>query len=275
MDRRISQLVVAAMVMGCCASAGAQTTTETDLAKTHYLLGQKYYRASNYPKALAAFNEAYKLDAKPGLLFNIARCQEVMGQLKQAVANYELYLQKIPTAPNRELVKTRVKNLQVVITARQAPEPTPAPAPASQPAPTTAPAVEPRTRPALDPPAAVDRAMPWRRTTGWVALGVGGAALATGVVLGTLASGKADEHDQAVQDKQTYQQIEQIIDAGQRYETAQVATLITGGVLMAAGAGLLVWDLLDSRQDHGEAPTVSLAPVASDSYLGLVGQWSF
>ena len=76
-------------------------------------------------------------------------------------------------------------------------------------------------------------------------MAAGGALLITGVVLGALAQSKADEYSNAY-----YDQLQAIDEAGQRYETGQIVTLAAGGVLAAAGGGLLLYDHLTRRSDQ-------------------------
>jgi tetratricopeptide (TPR) repeat protein len=113
----------------------------------------------------------------------------------------------------------------------------------------------------------------WKATTGWVTLGVGGASLITGVIFGAMVSSKSDEHAEAIADGKTYGELQEIADAGRRYETVQIATLIIGGVALAAGGGLLLWHYLGRGGESRSSAFV--APMLSAEVRGLVGGLRF
>jgi tetratricopeptide (TPR) repeat protein len=266
--------------------ARAQSPLKRELARRHYKLGETYYKTSDYPRALEHFKKAYAAEPHHALLYNIARCHEVMAQLELAIENYRRYLQHAEDPERRETVRQRIEVLRQRLERQPAPPASQPAPPASQPAPaasqpasaTIQPAPQPSPQPA-PPPAPGQRPGAWRRTAGWVTLGLGGASLVTGLVFGGLASAEASDYRDAVDRGRTYTELQQIQDRGERYETVQLAALILGGVLVAGGAGLVIWDLLDQRR-RMEAPArtgarVSLAPVLSADLLGLAARGSF
>lgn len=252
--RRLLQVLTLAALLVFAPPAGAQSDAEKQLAKKHYELGEQFYKISNYPRALVEFSSAYKLYPLPGLLFNIARCHEVMANLEKARDHYKLYLKRMPRSPKYSLVELRIKTLEQRLAAREAKRtpkpkpPLPAPVkpddpgvPASVPA---APKPDEPTSPVVAPVTPVDEPTApwgWKRTAGWTAVGVGGAALVAGVVLGAMASGKAAEYED---NKDTYfwDDLEELRESGESLEAGQIALLVAGGVIAAAGAGLLLWD---------------------------------
>ncbi len=272
MKRAIGLGIIALAI--CFASmALAQTDAEKKLARKHYELGEQFYKISNYPKALAEFTDAYKLYPLPSLLFNIARCHEVMANLEQALKYYRLYLEKVPSSPKRSLIEARIKTLRVRLDARK---PTPAPKPGTEPAPE--PATRPATMPAVSPPVippdgADTPATPWgwKKTAGWAAVGVGGASLVGGIILGSLAASKASEYQDAY-----YADLEGIEETGEAYEVGQIALLVVGGAAVAAGCGLLLWHHFD--RDRGEDAPMSgavMAPYATAGGGGIMGRIRF
>ena len=114
----------------------------------------------------------------------------------------------------------------------------------------------------------------WKATAGWVTLGVGGASLITGVIFGVMVSSKSDEHAQAIDDGKTYGELQEIADAGRRFEKAQIATLVLGGVALAAGGGLLLWHYLGGSRST-ESRAAFIAPLLSKDARGLVGGLRF
>jgi tetratricopeptide (TPR) repeat protein len=239
----------------------AQADTREEIAKKHYELGAKLYEASSYGEALAEFEKAYKLKPLPALLFNIARCQEVMGQLDRAITSYERYLRELADAKDRSLIETRIANLKKTLADRQ-PGPDPAPAPKA-PSPPGSPAPTPDPTPRT-----------WRSTAGWITLGVGAASLAVGIATGVLAKSKATEYGDGVASKLTYAELDEIDRSGKRLNGIAIGTLVTGGVLATAGAGLLIWDRL-RRGERREEATLGFAPLVGPTVLGLSGQGRF
>ena len=254
---------LAMLLLFCAATAGAEDETplNRDIAKKHWELGEKLYQASNHSAALVEFEKAYKLAPRPGMLFNIARCHEVMGALEKGVEYYERYLEQNPKAANKGLVQTRITNLKATIQKKRQP------APATQKVEVSAPVPEPA-------PAAAPRNIPWKRTYGWAGLGAGCALLATGAVLGVLAQHKADEYNDEASAGMLYRDLKEIESSGETLQAAQIATLVAGGVLFTAGAVLVFLD----RRSQGQEPStasVVVTPYVGPGNVGLAGQIQF
>ena len=224
----------------------AQTDEEKELAEKRYRVGAQLYDISQYAKALVEFNEAYRLYPLPDMLFNIARCHEVLGDLEQAIRAYKLFLEKKPDSPHASRVKARLRSLRERLVSKKDEE-------------------EPL---AEDP--APGGARTWRWAAGWAGVGAGGAAMVTGVILGALASGKSSEHDEARDRGDVYEDLKEIQGTGEKYEAAQIALMVTGGLVMAAGGGLLVWEFL-GREGGPAAAGVKLTPVAIKDGVGAAG----
>ena len=272
-----------------CGNAGAQQSPNQLLAKKHYELGAQLYKTSNYRQALVEFSKAYELSKKPGLLFNIARCHEVMANLELAVKYYKQYLAEVPKAPKRSLVETRLANLERNLAegkakAKSAPTPVPVkhalPEPKMQPKPVppptpVKPAPQQQPEPLVKPdqgPTDVTGPGRWKRTAGWIALGTGGALLVTGIVFGAMASAKASDYEEAAKE-QYYKNLGDLRDEGETLESTQIGLMVAGGVLAAAGGGLLLWHYMGRKNDQVASTTV--APMITDNTVGLMGQLRF
>lgn len=267
-------IVVLSLLWGPCASG--QLTLQREIAKRYYRLGEKLYEASDYPAALAKFQEAYKLAPMPVMLYNIARCHEVMADLEPAIKFYEQYLETLPGAKNRDLVQSRLVNLKVRLAARKLKPPEPAKPPARA-APASSPVRQPAaSRPVTPPEDGPEPRHRWKRTAGWVVVGVGAASLATGFVMGGLAQGKANEYTEAAgpDQKRPYDDLQEIRSSGESLQTAQIVTLIIGGVAVAAGGGLLLWDHLGQRKNDAGTSAMVL-PYLTSGGGGLAGQLEF
>ena len=238
-----------------------ETPINRDIAQKHWELGEKLYQASNYPAALVEFQKAYKLAPRPGMLFNIARCHEVMGDLEEAVKHYERYIEGLPEAKNRGLVKTRITNLKATLASKEKTAPVSAPF-----------KKEPTAVKQEVPPAPAPRS--WKRTAGWAGLGAGAALLATGALLGVLAQEKADEYNDETSAGALYRDLREIESSGEALQAAQIATLIAGGVLFTAGAVLVILDRKGQTREQ-PAASVTVAPYIGQGNFGIAGHLQF
>ncbi len=237
---RLAALLAWALLLAAPARAGAEPDPAARAAARRLIeQAEAHYRVSDYPAALASYRAAHRLDPRPDLLFNIARCHEVMAQLDEAIRAYERYLEEKPQAEDAALVRARIERLR----SRQ---------PASRLGPTA--------------PVTTSRAPSWQAPTGWALLGVGGASLVAGLICGGLARAKANEFEDGVKANRTYAALSEVDQAGRRYQTAQIATLVVGGVLAGAAAGVLIWD----RRERLARPRVAwLAPLLGEGGIGL------
>jgi tetratricopeptide (TPR) repeat protein len=85
---------------------------ETQSAKASYDAGVAAYNQQQYDVALEHFTEAYNLSEKPAILYNIAICEEKLGNAEHAIAYFELYLEEMPHAEDAELVQKKVAYLK-------------------------------------------------------------------------------------------------------------------------------------------------------------------
>ena len=110
------------------------------------------------------------------------------------------------------------------------------------------------------------------RTVGFVALGVGGAALIGGVVTGIMAKGKEDDATSRCVDKVCPSSAEKDFDSASSLAGISTALYIGGGVLAAAGVGLVVFGGggKESPPAAARAPKLELSP-----YLGPTGAGVF
>ncbi|MBN2716638.1 MAG: hypothetical protein JXX14_12345 [Deltaproteobacteria bacterium] len=102
---------IVSVVLGLLVATSA-FADDTAAARGYYQQGVDAFKADDFETALANFTEAYNLSGKPGILFNLALCQEKMGQGDRAIAYYELYLEEMPDAPDAEAVRLRIEELQ-------------------------------------------------------------------------------------------------------------------------------------------------------------------
>ena len=261
---RFSMLAAVVVFVCCGPTALADKPLNKQIAQKHYELGEKLYKTSDYPGALSNFIKAYKLAPLPAMLFNIGRCHEVMGQRREAIKYYLLYLEKAPKAKNKSVVEMRIVNLTMQENEQvsgkkggkgKAPDPN---------------------APSIPSELLVEQPRPvkltWRSTVGVTCLAVGGASMISGVIFGAMAKSRADEFKIGVDGKAEYAYLKATDDEGKQFETIQIAALVAGGAVMAAGLALLLWDKLASRAAT-ERPIIS--PFATDKTLGVSAQIQF
>src|SRR4051812_12403642 len=120
------------------AAAQNATQADEDAAKAHFLAGSAYYEQADYAAAVKEFNEAHRLSKRPDLLYNISVCYERLGHWDDAIAALQQYLTERPQATDRAVIESRIKNFEARRDAEKAEEATTA-APVPTPAPRTMP----------------------------------------------------------------------------------------------------------------------------------------
>jgi tetratricopeptide (TPR) repeat protein len=106
----LSSAIAAASTLSWQSPARAQD--ESSLALEIFEAGSAYYKQGSYDKALEQFEEAYRLDPLPELLYNIAQCHERLQQLPAAIDAYQRYLEQDPGAEDRQAVEQKIEKLQ-------------------------------------------------------------------------------------------------------------------------------------------------------------------
>jgi tetratricopeptide (TPR) repeat protein len=102
--KRVCVIVAAAVLL-------AGTSAFAD-ARQHFMAGQDYYTQGRYEKAISEFEEAYRLDPRPLLLYNIAQAWEKLGDLVKAVDFLKRYLDADPNNAERTTLLNKLASLQ-------------------------------------------------------------------------------------------------------------------------------------------------------------------
>ncbi len=277
--RGLQACLVAVLLLACPAWAWAQSVPEKELAQKRYKVGEQLYDIGQYEKALVEFEEAYRLYPLPAMLYNIARAHEVLANLEKAISSYKLFLEKLPDSPHAPTVKSRTKSLEARRVKKKADQEMAAEAKAKPEAPPPAkPEVkEEKSAPVAAPvegqtPAETDRT--WRWTAGWAGVGVGGAALVAGIAFGALAADKSSDYEELRDNGGLHDDLKEISDTGQQYETIGIALMVSGGVIAAAGGALLIWELMGGEDDTATTNAM-FAPVVTRDGAGFAARLSF
>lgn len=129
---------LAAIGIGLCSATpawAAPTQAELQRAREIFENGQSLYREGRYEDAMVAFEAAWKLSEKPGLLYNMASCSERLGHYQQAIDQLNRY--RVYAEPGeRVALERRLTNLELRLAENLEPEPPPPAPPPPPPEPT-------------------------------------------------------------------------------------------------------------------------------------------
>jgi hypothetical protein len=114
----------------------AADADDADRARARQLFrdGTTFFDLQQFDKAIAAWQEAYKVKPDPGFLYNIAQAYRLAGDAPNAIFYYKGYLRHLPKAPNRAEVEQKIASLKQLVDAdhgKAAPPPPSAGAPAA------------------------------------------------------------------------------------------------------------------------------------------------
>ncbi len=135
-------------------------------AKDHYKKGTFFYDTGEFEKAIAEYLAGYEVQSDPVFLFNVAQSHRQLGNHDKAVFFYKSFLRNSPNAPNAEMVRQRIVELEELIQKKKeslekppgspeppvssgsvkpspSPLPSPRPEPSAKPAPSPSPSAAP------------------------------------------------------------------------------------------------------------------------------------
>jgi tetratricopeptide (TPR) repeat protein len=103
----------------------AQPAAESQLAKDAMLeqwrQGTVEYTLGHYEAAVKHYEAAYRLYEEPALLYNLAQAYRKIGALEPSLTTYRSYLLRSPPdAPDRDLARERVHEIELMLAARKA-----------------------------------------------------------------------------------------------------------------------------------------------------------
>lgn len=217
-----------------------------------------------YDESIDLFEQAFALNANPNYLFNIGRVYEEKGDLAKAVEFYQRFVsQPGVDLESREAATARLKVLREAVAQLEEeeadePEPEPQPEPVLE--------ADNGEEPADEPADSKADRKKGQRIAGYALLGVGGASLIVGGVLGGLASSKADDADSA----EFVDDALRMRDDARRQARAADAMFIAGGVFAATGLVLVLTTLGKKKGSSASTPSRRwvVAPSASPTSAG-------
>jgi tetratricopeptide (TPR) repeat protein len=254
--RTLASTLVAVGV--CLAASSAHAQEPREQARALFEEASRQFEAGNHQLALQGFVRSRELMADDPrasalLLFNIARAQEELNRLEEALATFREYLVSSPAdAPFREETQDRVRELQARIDAAGGgggggdgggdPSGPVAAPPSSSPLP----------------------------LVGGIVLGVGAAVVLGSIVPGVMALDGASQLEAACPGGSCPPEEAGRIDDTHTLGIVTDVLWVSGAVLAAAGAALLVVGIA-SEGSSDSAATPSVRPVAGCSLDGCFG----
>ncbi len=107
------ELTLAAWLAVAASPAAAATALETAEARSRVKAAQQAYDLAKFDDALREYSEAYRLDARPAFLFNIAQCHRQLGNYERATFFYRRYLDLSPKRPpNAAMVEGLIQEVE-------------------------------------------------------------------------------------------------------------------------------------------------------------------
>lgn len=222
------------------------------IARAHFEAGNGHYKAGRFTEAGEEFRKAYGLSKRPELLYNTYVAYRDAGQDEPAADALRQYLAEMKNAPDRVNLEARLRSLDERVAAKKAEEERIAAAEAA-----AAQAAAPEATPAAEPVAVVsdDDDGGGAGVGPWILMGVGTAAILTGVVTGLTASGSYSDIEDACPQNVCADDFDLQGETDSVNTLAMVTNVLLIGGAVVAGGGLL-WYLLadgDSSADTAEA----------------------
>lgn len=222
------------------ACAAQPSPADVETAKKAFELGLKNFNEADYEHAVFYFKDAYRNDCTAHkILTSIGKAHEYKGDRAEAIVAYETYLERVPNAPDADVMRKRIANLKATL------PPTPASTmPASTTPTTTATASETAPTASSAPPPSTSSASEGGHTIApWIVTGVGAAALITGGALVIVGNGKVSDAEGKCPARQGCAQ--DVTDSGNSGRSLMSIGWIVGGVGVAAVAGGLIWHFVE------------------------------
>ena len=114
-------LPTAASAQEATAPAAVAQKSETDEeARGLFQAGRAAYGRGRFGDALRYFQQAYELSDRPRMLYNIGQAADKLRQDKVALDAFQLYLERMPDAHNREMLEQRIATLAEVVETQEA-----------------------------------------------------------------------------------------------------------------------------------------------------------
>jgi tetratricopeptide (TPR) repeat protein len=248
-------------------TVGSARAEDVSAAREHFQRGTTAYDLGRFLEAAHEYEAAYEAKPDPSLLFNIGQSYRFVPDYGKAIHSFRAYLRRVPDAPNRTEVETRILEMQHKLEA----EPhaaVPATTPPPPPAPKSSAAPQPTAPTVTATPARAERRGRTLIISGAVVAGVGVALVATGggFVALTHSAGDAVNHP-----KPGTPFSSSLVDTLNRDQALEATFFAVGGAALVAGTAVAV---VGARQWRRER-RLAWAPLVQPGGGGAVvaGTW--
>jgi tetratricopeptide (TPR) repeat protein len=273
--RHLIVVLVLSLVCGR-ASADSSDDKARASAREHYAKGTSYFDLGRYDDAITEYSLAYEARNEPTLLYNIGQAHRLANHPALALRFYKMYLTRLPEAPNRGEVETKIAALDRIVEQQKAmqtappqhPEPPTTPTPTPPPQVTTAPTT-PTTAPARSDVVSDAHAGRGKRIAGVVIAVAGLGIIGGGIATGVLAKNASDKISADNRNHQPYDQA--------TYNAGKTDQILEGVLLGVGGAALVTGGVLYfvGRHEGKRAEVATVAPMLSPTSAGLAVSGSF
>jgi tetratricopeptide (TPR) repeat protein len=216
-------------------------------AQELYERAEVHFNVGEFRRALELYRAAYKLQPLIGLIVDLGRCHQQLGEYDRALFQYRTYLHQLPDAPNRAEVERLIAECEA---AKRAGAGGKVPFYVYK---------EP------EPGGAGRRRV--HRGWFWSGAVLGGALLATGVVTGALNLSMSAEYKDPTT---TIARRRELKDAGEPLGAVSVATLAAGGAVAVATVLLYFYTDFGGSRD---GPGVAFSPVPRGATMVVGGSF--
>ena len=275
-------LALGVLLLAAPRSALAQMTqAQKDEVKLHYQRATRAYDLQKYLEAIDEYQKAYEISGDPPMLYNIAQAYRLADQPAEAARYYRRFLQRMPSARNREDVERKIADQEKIAEQRKktevvTPPPPPPTNPPTKPPPIVEvkpppPVVTPPTQPPLpQPPPPPPEPSHARAVVGWCLFGAGLIVDGVAAYEGYRAKQKGDQltrDSQAMPAKVFDPSLE---TDGKNANIAAIALAIGGTAVAIAGAIVLI---TGDSSEQTEKPATPVARLSLSPWIGsgLVG----
>jgi tetratricopeptide (TPR) repeat protein len=272
----LAPIVVGAVLLAVPRLAHAQMTqAQKDEVKQHYQRATRAYDLQKYQEAIDEYQKAYEISGDPPMLYNIAQAYRLADQPAEAARYYRRFLQRMPSARNREDVERKIADQERIAEQRKKNEPVTPPAP--PPPPTKPPPIvevkPPPPLPTTTPPPVTPPPPPEtsqaRAVVGWSLLAAGVIADGVAAYEGYRAKQKGD---QLTKDSMGGKVFDPSLETDGKNANIAAIALGIGGTALAI-TGIIVLATGGSSPEQTEKPATPVARLTLTPWIsaGLVG----
>ncbi len=95
-----------------CLAPGLAPAQDNPAYQSAYDRGQKAFSENNFPVCAEEFRQAFNIEPRGNLLYNIAFCYEKANDLGNAISFYQQFVSAVPTSPKRPAIQRHIVELQ-------------------------------------------------------------------------------------------------------------------------------------------------------------------